>query len=483
MTAGFPALRAAVVLSVSLAASTANAELPPENTCPTLIGSPGLESHEDAVPILLREGMVLDTRGLLALRHLIPREIWHHRDQFFHEGMRMELGPCHRRYPVPSFYHKATQEFAGTARVDKDGNLRDYTAGVPFPPDAMDPDDPKNGVRWAWNMAQRWRGAGAVGSFRLADMPSSMGSVQIYKGSSFFIRTQHRSDLRETDFAVPEADKNQWISGGRFDEPFNVRHLAWRQMRPVKAEVRYEQSDDIFVYVPTMRKMRRAASTHIDGVYMPRYRVAGQSAGGSVPVGAGAYGPTGALSLDSAVSHADTEHIRRGFVGSALRPNAHLWRILEEREVLAPINASRSGYPIDNERNFGPSGLSVGSDRWEVRWAIVLQSQAKERGNAFDSMTIYVDYQTLQPLYWISKRGRGRLVDVGILVHRFSGDVAEYPAWPDGQKAFVFDPVAAVFYANDGSGWRRESYDIRSTPAKDSIRRRFMSSAFLLRGR
>ena len=73
---------------------------------------------------------------------------------------------------------------------------------------------------------------------------------------------------------------------------------------------------------------------------------------------------------------------------------------------------------------------------------------------------------------------------MGIPVHRFSGDVFDYPKWPNGQPASVFDPVAAVFaHTQDASGWRRESYDVRSVPAKPSKQLRFTSSDFLLRGR
>ena len=125
----------------------------------------------------------------------------------------------------------------------------------------------------------------------------------------------------------------------------------------------------------------------------------------------------------------------------------------------------------------------MGSDRWEVRYAVVIQGRSKERGREFDLLTMYVDYQTLQPLFVITKRDRGRLVDVGILVHRFSGDVSGYPPWPGGEKAFVFDPVAAVFHhGGDHSGWRREPYDVVSTPVDDGVQRRFLSSSYLERG-
>jgi hypothetical protein len=235
-------------------------------------------------------------------------------------------------------------------------------------------------------------------------------------------------------------------------------------------------------------------------MYTPRYRVSGDDGGGGilVPSGGGgggvdtgygvpAYdGQLGELNgvyPTASKAYPTTEHLRRGFTGMTLRPNAYVWRVAQEREVLAPLNTTRPGYPLDPERNFGTSGLSLGSDRWEVRWAVVLQGQPRERGGEFDSLTVYVDYQTLQPLYVITKRGRGRLVDVGILAHRFSGDAAVYPPWPDGSKALVFDPVAAVFVSADGSGWRRESYDVLSVPADPAVQRRFLSSDFLVRGK
>jgi len=99
-------------------------------------------------------------------------------------------------------------------------------------------------------------------------------------------------------------------------------------------------------------------------------------------------------------------------------------------------------------------------------------------------VTLYVDYQTQQPLYYISRREDGLLVDVGILVHRWSGDLPAYPIWPTGARALVFDPVAATFYAatEGGTGWRRESYDVLSIPQSEEERRRMTSVAELERG-
>ena len=70
-------------------------------------------------------------------------------------------------------------------------------------------------------------------------------------------------------------------------------------------------------------------------------------------------------------------------------------------------------------------------------------------------------------------------------MHRFSGDVADYPNAPGAGRALIVDPVAAVYYhaADGGSGWRRESYDVISIAPSRSALRKMTSTNTLLRGR
>jgi hypothetical protein len=444
----------------------AHAEPPPEGQCPSIApaGRGGLA--EDAIAIPLREGMLLEFKDVYSLLHLLPPEVWRNRHVFFHEGMKLNVGPCHRRYAVPVWYRDATEHYAGKASVDDEGNLEGYVAGLPFPQETIDPEDPQAGARWAWDHVYRWQGAGPQGSFRITDMPSRLGSIETYEGSFFQLQLAHRSDLGESGYRVPAGEGFTWVSGGHFEEPFDARDLSWRQMRPLAVDLRYQEADDTFVYVPTMRKMRRGATAWVDGIYVPRYRVGGTLAGGGVPFGSNQYGPAGSIQPTAGVSAASSEHIRRGFVGMALRPNAYRWRVVKEREVLAPLNGENPGYPVNPDRNFGESGLSLGSDRWDVRWAVVLEGHARDRRNEVQILTLYVDWQTLQPLYYISRQRDRRILDVGIFVHRYSGDIVEYPEWPGGRRALVFDPVAASFYGEieGGTGWRRESYDVKSLP-------------------
>ncbi len=481
-----PAARAALLaaFAVLLPPAAAAPAPPPEERCPLLGGVPGAARNEDALPVPLKEGMVLGPQDMLLLQDLLPRELWRLRDVFFHPGMRMEIGPCHRRYPVPGFYADATARFAGRAALDAEGNLSGYVAGLPFPPESIDPAARDAGARWAWNFEHRYRGAGPAGEFRIVDMASRDGTSFGFEGSFFFLQTRHRADLAATGYAVPEAGEAVWIAGGRFDEPFNARHLAWRQLRPALTQQRYQEPDDTFVYVPNMRKVRRSATAWIDGVYTPRYRVSGDEGGGGIAIGGDRYsGAQGAIQPSAARSIQVTEHLPAGFTGLSLRPNAYVWKILGEREVLAPLNGTREGYPQVSERNYGPSGLSVASDRWDVRQAVVLAGLRRDPGGEFQQLELWLDWQTQQPLYLITRQKNSRLKELTIPVHRFSGDLADYPGFPGGEPALVFDPVAAVSYSDlDGSGWRRESYRVTSLPPDPEALRGYVSTDGLLRG-
>lgn len=475
------ALAAALCAAAPDAASASS--LPVEGACPAVTGA-GAAGSDDATGIPLREGTVVALGDLLLIRELLPPEIWKYRDTFFYEGMRLEIGPCFRRYPAGEWYDAATAANAGKARVDDKGNLRDHVAGMPFPPESIDPGDPQAGVKWAWNLELRYRGAGPVGSFRILDLPDRIGKPETYSGEFFLVATGNRADLPESKFRTPEAKTKLWVAGGRFDEPFNARHLAWRQLRSLDSLGSYGKPDDTFVYVPTMRKARRAATPWIDGLYTPRYLVSGDSGGGGVPFGSNQYGPAGSIQPTAGLSIAATENLRRGFVGLALRPNAYEWRLLEERPVLAPLNATEIGYPEVPERNYGPSGLSFGTDTWDVRQAIVIEGRARKVVDDLGYLRLWIDMQTGQPLYVISERPNRLGLDVGQLVHKWSGDDAKYPEWPGGGAANVFDPVAAAFFdvASGRAGWRRESFDARSVPidggkmremtATDSLERR-----------
>jgi hypothetical protein len=171
---------------------------------------------------------------------------------------------------------------------------------------------------------------------------------------------------------------------------------------------------------------------------------------------------------------------RSGFEGLEMRPNLFTAKLLGIQDVLAPINATTPAYPTDAEREFGPWGLSFATDTWDLRRAIVIEAKTREEvgGDQVARLILYIDLQTLYPLYYLSWDSRDEAIDVGLYAGRWSETREGYPPWPDDeQRAIrVIDPVGAAF-ANlqEDGGWRRESWDIVSTPPRDRTVKRMIS--------
>ncbi|HKC52024.1 MAG TPA: hypothetical protein VKF60_14605, partial [Myxococcota bacterium] len=268
-----------------------------------------------------------------------------------------------------------------------------------------------------------------------------------------------------------EDRKERFAAGGAFTSPETARGLAWRQYQPDAVETDYTASDDVFVYLPDERKVRRSPPQNAEGVFVPSFTRA-RSVGNI-----GMTLPEGQASNLGNPSMAAAEPLRKGFVGLLIRPNAYVWTLGGARDVLAPANVRASGYPPDPSRNFGPSGLSLASDRWDLRRAVVLDGKRKTPDGNVASVSLWIDALTFQPLYWISRRGNGAVYEVGIFAHRFSADDRTSAQWQGNGSGFgAMIPVGQSFaVAGEGGGWRRESYVLASEPPPDEDVMQYLS--------
>ncbi|MEB2344758.1 MAG: DUF1329 domain-containing protein [Deltaproteobacteria bacterium] len=463
--------------------------LPPEGAC-TPGGGLRLAAGDDAVASFpWAPGDALALAQVEALRRFLPKPLWDYRERFFYEGMRLEIGPCYRDYSPPAFFQDASRGSASAPTLARDGGLAGWSAGFAFPPDTIDPADPQAGTKWAWNAATRYQGAGFRGRFRVVDLLGRVGRAEPFEGEIFRMQLTHRADLPDQGFATAFAKDNWWVAGGRFFEPTNAREFAWRQYRNEDALAKAARTDDLIAYLPTWRRVRRIPAVHVEGLYMPSFSV-GVAPAQQLTVGGGAAGAGGGVvSAGGVGAEGGTLQTRRsGFEGQEIRPLLWDWQLHGVQDLLAPINIMSPMYPAEENREFGPWGLSFASDRWDLRRALVLEGRIKgkpgERGEA--RVLWYFDLQTLVPLYYMAYDAKDEPIDVGVFASRWSEDRPDYPRWPDDPKRplRVLDSMGAAFanLAEDGS-WRRESWNLVATPPPDQQLEKMTSSSDLTKGR
>jgi hypothetical protein len=411
-----------------------------------LLGERGAEENSTTLPLAPESTIVWKQVG--ALRRFLPKEVWEQRERFFHEGMKLVVGPCFRDYAPPAAFDAATEASRGKVTLNDDGgvDVEGAFAGLPFAPDTIDPADPRAGARWAWNVQERHQGAGFRGRFRITDLSAHGGYADPFEGEVFKLLLMQRTD-----------------------RPAQAKGFAWRQYRSLQNRREAALRDDLHGYRPEWRRVRRIPATDVEGLYAPAFRVElvalGQNA---VPREAGA--------------DAEIDVARSGFEGLELRPILWSFRYVGQQDLLAPIDLAQPVWPEDADRDFGPSGLSFANDRWELRRSLVLDAirQAGPDPRGIVRELRYVDLQTLVPLYTIAFDAKDAVIGITIFAGRWSEDRATYPAWPDERRrpVRVIDSAAAVFADLAGrASWRRESWDLVSTPIGDADARQLESLA------
>jgi hypothetical protein len=433
---------------------------------------------EDAVAAPFKTGETFAIDRIAVLERYLPEFLWTNRERFFYEGMRLEIGPCFRDYGAPGFFVAATEQGRGKATLTGAGGLSGWTAGLPFHPADIAAGSKDAGLRWLWNVQSRYQAAGFRGKFRMTDLVGKIGRAEPFEGEMFKLITSNRAD--RPGYAAPGAKGRSFVAGGLFDKPFDARQYAWRQFRPEEMLTDAGRSDDLHAYLPQWRRVRRINSARTEGIYMPSFAVS-MAPTQVLPVAGGA-GGAGAVGAVQAPGDAGgtIQAKRSGYEGLEFRPLLYDVTVVGLHDVLAPINATTPSYPENPDREFGPWGLSFASDRWDLRRALVLDLRAKQgTGSEIEARQIlYVDLQTLQPLYIATYDDKNEMTNVGLYVGRWSEDREGYPRWPDDPERAVrvIDPAGAAFanLAESGS-WRRESWANVSTPPADDDVKRLLS--------
>jgi hypothetical protein len=145
------------------------------------------------------------------------------------------------------------------------------------------------------------------------------------------------------------------------------------------------------------------------------------------------------------------------------------------------------GYPYEKNHNFGPYGLSYADDRWELRHAVKFRFTPLNSDHPYDHKDIYVDANSMEPLYSFAYDRKKELWKIIWHNHRWSEDpgYTEYKGWPSVERprdlVVVSDTIVNV---QTGTGNRIEFWNRSGTPM-DSVGRirRFIDVGRLTKGR
>jgi hypothetical protein len=408
--------------------------------------------EEDANPSVptFQEGDVIDLESIDALRPYLPPEFWAHRDFFFYEGMQLEIGPFHRDYSEAPEYLRASERYAGQARLGPQGSLLGYVAGRPFDPEAIDcEEDPDAGAKIAWNLDYRWNGDGSRARFYYSYWDRGEELPLYYEGTSKTIQLSHRVEpdlIEESAGDLFRRERRKHAFGVEVVAPFEARGVQLLTYRYKTADARPADADndDMWVYVPTLRRTRRIS----------------------------------AAQRTDAVSGTDfTLDDLRSFSGIVPQFD---WECLGEQTLLAPMNSRASGFPYSRDHAFGPYGLSYADDVWELRHAIKIRFRPRNPDHPYAWKDLYLDRQTLTPLYAFAYDQKGELWKILWHNHRFSeddlietGEDRWYAGWkgvPEPRDLrIVSDTIVNV---QTGTGNRIEFWDDHGTPFKSKGRAR-----------
>ncbi len=417
------------------------------------------QAGEDAVGApTFQEGDVITLDKIDSIKDYLPPEFWANRDFFFYEGMKLQIGPFHRDYSPSPTYQAATQQFAGQAKIGPESSLENYTAGQPVPMDQIDcAGDPQAGNKIIWNFDYRWAGDGRQTRFYYSYWDRGEELPLYYEGTSKTIKLSHRSEPQylKSKGDIFRGEKRKNAFGVEVTAPFDARGIMLMSYRYKDSDKPQAQTknDDTWVYVPTLRRVRRISSAQ----------------------------------RTDAVSGTDFTFDDL-FSFSGIVPQ-YTWECIGDVDVLAPMNSKVRAYPYSKNHNFGPYGLSYADDRWELRHAVKIRFRPKNPDHPYHHKDLYIDKQTMKPLYSFAYDQKEELWKIITHNKRWSEDTSLtgewYPGWEGVPKPRDLRYVADIIVnVQTGTGNRIEFWDNSGTPlsSKGKIRR-YIDIGRLTKGR
>jgi uncharacterized protein DUF1329 len=153
-------------------------------------------------------------------------------------------------------YHEATEKYSGKVRLGPNGELLNYAAGRPFP--NFERNDPQAGQMVAWNFYWRWLGddyknAGALKEGKIIRyFLDRDGSERRGDVINISIRARNRVTV-DPKPVIPGYEHIDWMQIIADEYPRDSAGTTVLEMRYASPHT----EDDFFVYVPSIRRIRR----------------------------------------------------------------------------------------------------------------------------------------------------------------------------------------------------------------------------------
>lgn len=335
----------------------------------------GLPSHP-----YLTTGQVVSPRNWVVAQDVLPPELL----ALVRDGeLTLTVTPTHD-YPLHERYRDATLRYATAVSLTAQGDLAQYTAGLPFP--VIDRADPQAGLKVAWNLRFRSLG-GDSEELRIlwttfhGDKVESALEMRMRR-----LRFTHRTILPPSSLS-PNPLGLYHVTTSEMTQPQD--RSGWQSI-----SYRYEddhQPDDTWVYAPKHMTSLRSDYHGEDG-----------------------YGYSGSV-------HAQT------------------WRYLGETLVLAPVGISSGVARFGGSRGWYPC------DPYQLRRAHVVEAIAKDPGHHYARRIFYVDAQLWMPFYTLGYNRQGEFFK---LVFHMFGDPAHNPWNPGHQGPINLGACAINYARN-----------------------------------
>ncbi len=251
----------------------------------------------------------------------------------------------------PKEYSAATEKYSAAVALGANGELLNYVAGVPFP--KLEFNEPQAGLKLAWNFARRWVGddhkeGGGTASGKAASYNiEKNGSERRSQVIRHEIRTRGRVTL-DPKATLPGYEHIDWMVIRADEYPRDTSGTTTLETRYVDPN----RDDDLYIYVPSIRRVRRSPPTQRCATLAPTE-----------------------FNYDDINS----------FNGKITNFN---FKLLGRARMLG--NFSQREIPFDRK----PGDYVPVKEGWEIVDTLVLEITPKDRDYCYPKKTLYIDQLT-----------------------------------------------------------------------------------------